>query len=144
MWEKNWNMPAVHTTYRKVYCKAVFNFENVSDLRGRLRPKKKSRLIHSTRDMGRLLSIWINNPIIIVTNLSNIFCSKDKEQKSWSGIPIFCLQQTFFHDSSQVSNKTTKSRVSLKKYIWLCFRYLIKLLIPIWKMIFVFHKSKRT
>ena len=76
--------------------------------------QKKSRLIHSTRDMGRLLSIWINNPIIIVTNLSNIFCSKDKEQKSWSGIPIFCLQQTFFHDSSQVSNKTTKSRVSLK------------------------------
>ena len=31
--------------------------------------KKISRLIHSTRDMGRLLSIWINNPIIIVTNL---------------------------------------------------------------------------
>ena len=29
MW-KNWNIPAVYTTYRKVYCKAVFNFENVS------------------------------------------------------------------------------------------------------------------
>ena len=48
-----------------------------------------------------------------------------------------------FSSSQNLWNVTRVLRVTVRKCVWLCFGYVIKFLMLILKMVFIFHKSKQ-